>query len=172
MGPVSCGDFVGSCLAGRFLVVLSVARSGGAAPAAGAAGDAGTVKCLAGAVKIFLNGRRSRCLPGLRRAAWVRAGYLPAVNRQVTGSILIAGACESCFCPAGMRGSLLGAGEACGAHPNPRRRPAAPAERRARVAAPPVLKEVGGIHPSILPLGPWPGQVPILAACDTREGSP
>ena len=90
-------------------------------------------------------------MPGLRRAAWVRAGYLPAVNRQVTGSILIAGACESCFCPAGMRGSLLGAGEACGAHPNPRRRPAAPAERRARVAAPPVLKEVGGIHPPILP---------------------
>jgi hypothetical protein len=38
-----------------------------------------------------------------------------------------------------------------------------------RVAAPPILKEVGGIHPSILPLGPWLGQVPILAACDTRE---
>src|SRR6185312_1571375 len=44
-----------------------------------------------------------------------------------------------------------------------------PAERRVRVAAPPILKEVGGIHPSILPLGPWPGQVPILAACDTHE---
>jgi hypothetical protein len=42
-------------------------------------------------------------LPGLRRAGWVRAGYLPGVNRQVTGSILIVGACESCFCPAGMR---------------------------------------------------------------------
>jgi hypothetical protein len=27
-----------------------------------------------------------------------------------------------------------------------------PAERRARVAAPPILKEIGGIHPSILPV--------------------
>ena len=29
-----------------------------------------------------------------------------------------------------------------------------------RVAAPPILKEAGGIHPSILPPGAWPGQVP------------
>ena len=38
-----------------------------------------------------------------------------------------------------------------------------------RVAAPPVLKEAGGIHPSILPLGSWLGQVPILAALDRNE---
>jgi len=37
------------------------------------------------------------------------------------------------------------------------------------MAVPPNLKEAGGLHPSILPLGPWLGQVPILAACDTRE---
>jgi hypothetical protein len=44
-----------------------------------------------------------------------------------------------------------------------------PAERRARVAAPPIRKEIGGIHPSILPPGPRPGQVPVLTGCDTRE---
>jgi hypothetical protein len=26
-------------------------------------------------------------------------------------------------------------------------------------------KEAGGIHPSILPLGPWLGQVPVLGTC-------
>src|SRR5689334_16915953 len=44
------------------------------------------------------------------------------------------------------------------------------AERPVRVAAPPILKEAGGIHPSILPLGPRLDQVPILAACGAREG--
>src|SRR5579859_4091504 len=44
----------------------------------------------------------------------------------------------------------------------------APAERRVRVAAPPTLRQAGGIHPSILPLGPWLGQVPI----GTASGSP
>src|SRR6266480_2937402 len=61
----------------------------------------------------------------------------------------------------------------CTGHPPPGelppRRPEPPAERRLRVAAPPILKEAGGIHPSILPLGPRLGQVPILAACDTHE---
>src|ERR1700760_4502243 len=62
---------------------------------------------------------------------------------------------------------------ACTGHPPPGelppRRPEPPAERRVRVAAPPILKEVGGIHPSILPLEPRLGQVQVLAACDTRE---
>src|SRR5438445_11656364 len=43
-----------------------------------------------------------------------------------------------------------------------------PAERRARVAAPPIRKEIGGIHPSILPPGPRPGQVPVLPGCGTH----
>src|SRR5512142_1457998 len=59
---------------------------------------------------------------------------------------------------------------ACTGHPPPaelrprRSQPpppaSSPADRRVRVAAPPVLEEVGGIHPSILPLGPWLGQPP------------
>ena len=50
------GILWGSCSAGRFLVVLIAARSGGEAPAAGAAGDLGGVKCLVSAVNFFRNG--------------------------------------------------------------------------------------------------------------------
>src|SRR4029077_15932020 len=65
---------------------------------------------------------------------------------------------------------------ACTGHPLPGelrpRRPEPPAERRARVAAPPILKGAGGIHPSILPPAPWLGRVPILAAsCADGAGS-
>jgi hypothetical protein len=76
-GRLAVGILWDLALAGRFLVVLSVARSGGAAPAAGAAGDAGPVKCLAGAVNFILNGGDRGVCP----ACGALAGFAPVTCR-------------------------------------------------------------------------------------------
>lgn len=100
MGPVSCGDFVGISLRRHITCLLGVACDGGEAPAARAASG---VKCLAGAVNLFRNGGDRGACPACGALAGFAGGYLSAVNRQVTGSSPIAGACESCCLPAGMR---------------------------------------------------------------------
>lgn len=97
------GILWGSCFASRFSVVPGVARNGGEAPWLEAAGDVGGVKCLAGAVNFFRNGGDRGACPARGPMAGFAGGYLSAVNRQVTGSSPIAGACESCCLPAGIR---------------------------------------------------------------------
>ena len=82
-GLLAVGILWDLALAGRFLVVLSVARSGGADPAAGAAGDADDVKCLAGAVSFFRNGGGCGACPvcgALAGFARLAAGREPAGN--------------------------------------------------------------------------------------------
>jgi hypothetical protein len=70
-------------LAGRFLVVLSVAPAGERPPRLGAAGDAGNGKCLAGAVNFFLNAE----IAVLARSAarWLGSCRLPA-GREPAGN--------------------------------------------------------------------------------------
>jgi hypothetical protein len=78
--------------AGRFLVVLSVARSGASGPPAGAAGDARDVKCLAGAVN-FLPKEAEIAALARSVARWLGSrGYLPAENRRVIAPSSLANA--------------------------------------------------------------------------------
>ena len=102
-GLLAVGILWGSCIARRFTVVPGVARNGGEAPVAGGGGDVGGVKCLAGAITSFVTAEIAVLARPAARWLGSRAVTLSAVNRQVTGSSSIAGACESCCLPAGIR---------------------------------------------------------------------